>query len=103
METPEPKPTHSPLPWQVDPTPISNWIVDKNDVVTANLLCRSDQNDTNAAFTVRACNNHDALLRALKDVEAQGCGNFKDKSCGHPFYCNCPFEAARAAIVNAEK
>jgi hypothetical protein len=40
------------------------------------------------------------LLVALKDMVAQASG--REKSCGHSFYCVCPFDKATAAIQKAE-
>lgn len=39
------------------------------------------------------------LIEAAKDEQAQACGNFKAKSCGHDGYCICPGNRLRAVLV----
>lgn len=46
----------------------------------------------------RAEAQRDRLRVALNDLLANTCGRPGDKSCGHSFYCSCPFDAASAAL-----
>ena len=57
--------------------------------------------EANAAFIAKACNNHESLLGALKDLMASISGG--SKSCGHDYTCVCSGDAARAAIKQAEE
>lgn len=66
---------HSPLPWCVAPYPGHVSVVGEPRLVASTrgyMDSRDsgsmDTNDANAAFIVRAVNNHDALLAALKAV-----------------------------------
>ena len=49
-----------------------------------------------AEFTVRACNAHDALVEAVKELLGY------PKACGHPWTCVCVPDKARAALKLAE-
>lgn len=64
--------THTPTPWRVyDHMP--NCIEDAmgNDVFAQAMNKGSERNEANAAFIVQACNAHDALVAALRDVLSQ--------------------------------
>ncbi len=39
------------------------------------------------------------LIEAAKDEQAQTCGNFAAKSCGHDHFCICPANRLRAALA----
>jgi hypothetical protein len=41
-------------------------------------------------------------VAALRDIMAQTAGNYAAKSCGHDFYCSCPYDAANAALRELE-
>lgn len=41
------------------------------------------------------------LLEALKDLRANGIPGMT-KSCGHPYFCTCPWRKAGEAIAKAE-
>ena len=89
---------------------------DKNNIRqirTIGIICKnggSDEAKANAAFIVRACNNHKALLDALKSMRA----NFEPFT-SRQIDCENPLERieydaqitaselARTAIANAEK
>ncbi len=92
---------HTPTPWDA-----SNWRICANvrgpraiKVIcdTANnKATRTDENAANAAFIVKACNSHDALLEAcLAAIMATGGSKFWNGET-HDFLVKC-----EAAIVKA--
>jgi len=58
---------HTKTPWSiVHDTQI--YGLDEENVATANRMQGRDNQVANAAFIVRACNSHDALVAALEDI-----------------------------------
>ena len=58
-------PAHTPTPWRIDPE-IGNYVITDNGKGIA--ACPAPLSDDNAAFIVRACNSHAALVAALEQV-----------------------------------
>jgi hypothetical protein len=89
---------HTPLPWRADLEGKGGWVMGpQSEPSGAFVICwrppweaRSDESDANAEFIVRACNNHEKLLEALKEIVA-------DASCSA-----YAAQVADAAIVKAE-
>lgn len=91
---------HTPTPWYKDPDLPQAVTDDHNPRVIA--TC---QQSIDAAFIVRACNAHDALVEAckkvLRDHRAQLPSEAADLYCGG---CECPqCQMIRAAIAKAEE
>ena len=68
METPK----HTPGPWAVDSDTGHDYVLapplDENEG-GATIICRMGlESDANAEYIVRACNNHDDLLEALRSI-----------------------------------
>jgi hypothetical protein len=66
---------HTPTPWRVD----GNQIVTIVEEVVDDITCVWDGADTpnwanDAAFIVKAVNNHDALVKALQEIQLIGDG-----------------------------
>lgn len=68
--------------------------------------CRHDEEQENAKYIIKCCNEYPALVRqreelleALKDYTSSNGGG--DKFCGHDFTCSCAWDKALAAIKNA--
>lgn len=79
---------HTPTPWRLDR---SGSYAHKDVVTDTDLICRafSDQGingDANAAFIVRACNSHAALVEALSNLTAacESALNFTRKTVSGP-------------------
>lgn len=53
---------HTPIPWSVDHN-CTSFIIDADGVTVAQV-----EDDADAEFIVRACNSHDDLLEALKEL-----------------------------------
>jgi len=54
----------------------------------------------NVSPVMKACNNHDKLLEALKGLMSNIGGG--KKHCGHDFTCSCAWDKAEKAIKEAE-
>jgi len=66
---------HSPLPWSADTTePGELWIADSRRLSPVCMITGSgnvtERDRADAAFIVKAVNNHDALVRALRESAA---------------------------------
>lgn len=92
---------HSPLPWVQDGCVVEAFDAPFHHDIAAtskSAIWTSDESraEANAKFIVKACNCHDELLAALKDLLNATSGNPKTPPTG--------FEAirARAAIAKAE-
>jgi hypothetical protein len=60
---------HSELPWQVTLPKNGHLMVRScNNLIMADCGANTDANEANAAFIVRACNNHEILLGVCKKV-----------------------------------
>ncbi len=93
---------HTPVPWKIvgkdtDPWTIApaDWQRSGDDTIAEITYTGADA-EANAAYIVRACNNFEDLLAALKSM-------LGDRSCGHSFTCNCAEVQARAAIAKTEE
>lgn len=91
---------HTPTPWAFEPDHSkrdgSQFIFSDADrdtwVATAeNRETNGAEASANAAFIVRACNSHDALVAALREIAAM-----------NGTYCGVAVETARAALAAAE-
>lgn len=66
---------HTPTPWRAIEPDNSNYlleIVGTNVRGNEELVCRPPgrKRNANAAFIVKACNSHDALVKALEEIAA---------------------------------
>lgn len=72
---------HTPLPWQIKRGATMGVIVNQDGEQVAAALSdavkSSDERDANAELIVRAVNNHDALVKALRDLVA-ACNTYDD-------------------------
>lgn len=76
--------THTPGPWEVS---YSTNFPDQqtiqavgSDRILALIDCNDEQDEANAAFIVRACNSHEAMLEALKDcLTSEECTSIRMK------------------------
>jgi hypothetical protein len=92
---------HSELPWSVE----KDFILDKKNNIVVD-TCLSDmkfdeENKANASFIVRACNNHEKLVKAFKRLVERidhngGIGEYN----GGPAFV---MKEAREAIQSAEE
>lgn len=81
---------HTKGPWRVDAHRLTISAADGN-IGLLNLARPDEVSSANAAFIVRACNSHDALVSALKACVSE-----------LPDRCEHEREMARAAIAKAE-
>jgi len=90
---------HAELPWKkFKDNQIQN---STNDVIIWGSGFSKLKTGANAAFIVKACNSHESLLSALKDIMASSSGGIK--KCGHEFTCVCSWDKAMEAIAQAEE
>ena len=80
---------HTPTPWEIEPQTTTVVKPDKTNRIPSTIAIVKDPNDNmhqteiakaNAEFIVRACNSHDALLKACKGLMLElekkwGCGD----------------------------
>lgn len=114
-ETPSPQDAqvvggHTPTPWRVGYT--GRCIIkevpglsDSDDgytvaVLTAHSLLPNSEAKANAAFIVRACNSHDALVKAL-DTFLGGDDRFRVAVGGNPIAVDQMIADARAILLSA--
>jgi len=98
---------HTSLPWSINTKALGLIESESAHRSCASASSYSDgseaaheENEANAAFIVKACNNHQKLLDAMKGLVASISGG--EKPCGHDFTCVCAGDAAREAIKAAE-
>lgn len=104
---------HTPGPWKQCNSEPFEIVMDDGDVcplvatVNGDPACvDEDQALADAAFIVRACNAHDALLaaaeHAAKSFHHPACDAKGERSSQPERYCTCHVQKARAAIAKAE-
>ena len=109
MDTPK----HAPTPWKASGKTIKgNTCRDSSKVTIARVDSRGKFvpgcDEANADFIVRACNNHDALLAALKDTvcrltELRDCTAMLGAAAVDRALIQIGIDQARAAIAQTEK
>ncbi len=99
---------HTELPWEYKPSGGNHRnyeIWGKNGETITKMFTWLDSDNyqeqiANAAFIVKAVNNHEKLLGALKDLMESISGGKKE--CGHDFACVCSWDKAMDAVKQAE-
>lgn len=99
---------HTPTPWMVSDSDASNYgaeIITSSKTKAKRVACRlgGPDRDGNAAFIVRACNSHDALVKALKRcmVDLDAAKLLAQHTIGEPHGLNQTLEIARTALALA--
>lgn len=96
---------HTPTPWRADYSgPASRAVEGPGGELIALGAMQSEDGDTdeaNVAFIVRACNAHDALVKALANLDAAACNLEPSPARAIENTFARAVKAARAAIAKA--